>query len=335
MKIVFAHPLFRPFEPMFREMLGGSHELVFATASECAGPGGAFDDVDVLVSARFPSEWAARFPSLKLLQAAGAGIDKIDTHSLPSGARLCRTAGHGGSIAEYVVMTMIALQRRLPWADRELREGRWRCAQFDPSSKMPPTLAGRAVATLGTGDIGRSVAQACSRFAMRCIGLNRSGHEAGDMFEQCLPISRLDEVLPGTDFVVLAFPLTEDTHELFDARRIGLMRSEAFLINVARAQVVDEQALFEALKHRSIAGAALDVWYSYPTSGTNEGPPARHPFHELDNVILTPHMSGVTLATFEHRARDIAHNVLALQSGAPLRGEVEFRGATSSQSRAT
>ena len=335
MKIVVAHPLFRPFESMFRGELEPEHEVVFATPAECDTPG-AFDDADVLAAAGFPSRWSGRFPALKLMHAVGAGIDKFAIEALPKGARLCRTFGHGASIAEYVVMAMIALQRGLLRADRELREGRWRCPQYDPTTRMPPTLGGLTAVILGTGEIGVSVARACSALSMRCVGLNRSGRPVGNgAFARCVPITALDETLPDADFLIVAIPLEPDTQNLIDARRLGLLRPDAFLINVGRGPVVDEDALFDALEQRSIAGAALDVWYAYPRPGSNERSPAHRDFGALENVIMTPHISGVTRATFEHRARDILQNILALQSGAPLRNEIPLNRNGANTARTT
>ncbi len=111
-------------------------------------------------------------------------------------------------------------------------------------------------------------------------------------------------------------PLTPSTRGLLGARELALMKPTAFLVNVARAEIADEDALYEALSRNSFAGAALDVWYRYPT-GTAPTLPARRPFHELPNVLLTPHVAGWTEGTLEARARLIAENVGRAARGAP------------------
>ncbi len=108
---------------------------------------------------------------------------------------------------------------------------------------------------------------------------------------------------------------------------IDAMKPTAYLINVARAGLIDEHSLYHALEQRRIAGAALDVWWNYPEGGTS-APPSRNPFHTLDNVIMTPHTSGVTDATFRARLRDVAANISALVAGEPLRHVVKAATAS-------
>jgi len=124
----------------------------------------------------------------------------------------------------------------------------------------------------------------------------------------------MDEVLRRSDYVVVSMPATSDTIGSIDRTRLRLMKSTAFLVNVARAEIVDEDALYEALAQRSIAGAALDVWYRYPREA---GPtaPATRPFHELPNVLMTPHVSGWTDGMLEARAKLIAENIRRVAHG--------------------
>src|SRR4029079_5498814 len=119
---------------------------------------------------------------------------------------------------------------------------------------------------------------------------------------------RLDEVLRRSDYLAITLSLSPQTRNLLDERRLGLMRPTAFLVNVARAEIVEEAALYRALADRRIAGAALDVWYRYPT-GPGPTLPATQPFHKLDNVIMTPHVSGWTEGMIEARAALIAGNI--------------------------
>jgi phosphoglycerate dehydrogenase-like enzyme len=124
----------------------------------------------------------------------------------------------------------------------------------------------------------------------------------------------LDEVLRRSDYVVIAMPATLETTGRIRCRELDLMKPSAFLINVARAEIVDEDALYHALSRRSIAGAALDVWYRYPSE---RGPvmPATRPFHELPNVLMTPHIAGWTEGMLEARARLIAENIRRIACG--------------------
>src|SRR5919108_1608121 len=124
----------------------------------------------------------------------------------------------------------------------------------------------------------------------------------------------LDEVLRRADYLVLTLPLSADTRGLIGPVQLGLMKSTAMLINVSRAEIVDEAALYRALAERRIAAAALDVWYRYPTEAAPMLP-ANQPFHELPNVLLTPHVSGWTAGMMEARARLIAENIARTTRG--------------------
>lgn len=126
----------------------------------------------------------------------------------------------------------------------------------------------------------------------------------------------LDEILRRADYLVITLSLTAATRGLLGDRELRLMKATAFLINVARAEIVDEEALYRALAQKTIAGAALDVWYRYPTG---DGPtlPARRPFQELANVLMTPHVSGWTEGMLEARAQLIAENIHRVARGEP------------------
>ena len=125
---------------------------------------------------------------------------------------------------------------------------------------------------------------------------------------------RLDEVLRLADYLAVTLSLSPATRNLIDGRRLQLMKPSAFLVNVARAEIFDEAALFGALASGKLAGAALDVWYRYPTS-TGPTLPATQPFHELGNVIMTPHISGWTEGMLEARATLIADNIARTARG--------------------
>ena len=132
------------------------------------------------------------------------------------------------------------------------------------------------------------------RSAARILAANRTPREADPGVERVYPLAELDRMLPECDTVALCTALGPETTGLIDARRLALMKPTAFLINIARGQVIDEDALYEALRDGRIGGAAIDVWWQYPTDAEPNRRGSRHPFHELPNVIVTPHNSGWT-----------------------------------------
>ncbi|MBK9166356.1 MAG: hypothetical protein IPM24_02700 [Bryobacterales bacterium] len=260
---------------------------------------------DVVIGGPVTTEMIAAMPRLRLVHSPGAGYETIALDALPRGVPVCNVYHHESAIAEHVLMVMLALDRGLIAQDRQLRNGRWEgsCVTGPPLARE---LAGRTLGVVGLGHIGRSSARLAEAFGMATHGIG-SRHQRSD----------LERLLASSDFVLISCPLSPRTRGLIGMAELRLMRPEACLINVARGPVVDEDALYEALRKRGIRGAALDVWYQYPRDGRPKLP-SDLPFHELDNVILTPHSSGWTEQVLEHRFRDVAANLRRLDAGEPL-----------------
>jgi phosphoglycerate dehydrogenase-like enzyme len=234
---------------------------------------------------------------------------------------LANAYGHEAGIAEYVFGTMIALSRDLQRLDRKLRTGQWE-SQWSVGAPAPPLwpeLAGKTLGILGFGHIGEALARRAYAFDMKVCAVRRQAQSdvpQGLMFVG--GSERLDELLGVSDYLAITLSLSPETRGLIDARRLNLMKPSAYLINVARAEIIDEWALYDALAGGRLAGAALDVWYRYPTSAGSTAP-ATAPFHSLNNVIMTPHVSGWTEGMLEARASLIATNIERTARGeAPL-----------------
>lgn len=273
-------------------------------------------EADVLVSGRFTPGMAAGATRLRLIQTPGAGYNQIDFEAVPAGTAVCNVYGHERAIAEYAMMTMAALNRDLIGMNQRLRAGDWRDHAAGPQRE----LRGRTLAVIGLGRIGQEVARAGIFFGMRVMAVTRTpdparAQELGVAFVG--GHDDLPRILSEADFVVVAVPLDTLTHGLINRRELAAMKPSAYLVNVARGEVVDEAALYEALAAGAIAGAAIDVWYHYPEADEIRLP-SRFPFHELDNVLMTPHIAGATDGTFHYRWRFINENLRRLADGEPL-----------------
>ena len=274
-------------------------------------------EIDVLVTMLLTPEMGRAATRLRLVQVPGAGLDRIDRSAMPSGAWLANLYGHENGIAEYVIGAMLALTRGFFRLDAALRKGDWQ-SQWAIGIAPPPVwpeLAGKTIGILGYGRIGRAVARRARAFDMNVVAVRQNvwASVEDDVAFLGGPES-IDEVIGRSDYVQISMPATRDTIGLMDRRRLGLMKSTALLINVARAQIIDEAALYEALAERAIAGAALDVWYRYPRL-PGATPPATCPFHDLPNVLMTPHVSGWTDGMLDARAKLIAENIRRVAVG--------------------
>jgi phosphoglycerate dehydrogenase-like enzyme len=268
-------------------------------------------DVSVLVSMGFSARMAEAAPRLRLMQVPGAGLDRIDLSALRPETYLANAYGHEAGIAEYIFGAMIALTRSFARLDAKLRRGVWE-SQWAVGAAAPPLwpeLAGKTLGILGFGHIGQTLARRAAAFDMQVCAIRRHAPAetpAGLIFAG--GPERLDDVLRRSDYLAITLPLSSATRNLIDDRRLRLMKPTAFAINVARAEIFEEAALYRALASGNLAGAALDVWYRYPTSA-EPVEPASQPFHELANVMMTPHVSGWTEGMLDARAQLIAENI--------------------------
>jgi phosphoglycerate dehydrogenase-like enzyme len=291
------------------EILADPQELMRSPAAAA--------NADILVS----NHWRAEYPpapNLQLVQSVATGIDLIELAALPRGIAVCNAFGHETAIAEYIIMTWLALHHSFTQIAGEFRErGSWRTSWVE-SGAPHGEVRGSTLGIVGYGRVGREVARRAAGFGARILAANRTAREAGAGVERVYPLAELDQMLPQCDTVALCTALGPETTGLIDARRLSLMKPTAFLINIARGQVIDEDAVYAALRDRRIGGAALDVWWQYPTADEPERRGSRLPFHELPNVIVTPHNSGWTSGMVRRRWDEIAENIRRFMRGDPL-----------------
>jgi phosphoglycerate dehydrogenase-like enzyme len=313
---------YHTFADRIRENLAIPAEVIPVATESGDEMAAAIPEADVLVNGVFKREWTASAGRLRLIHAVGAGYDGIALDAVPAGCRVCNVYGHDYGIAEYVYMTMAALNRELLQADRALRTGEWRGGPLRE-------LRHRSVLVVGLGKIGREVARWASFLGMPVSAVTEHPSEERRVaagLERLGGLGDLAAFAAGADFVVIAVPHAAGTANLVDERVLAAMKPTAYLINVGRGPVVDQWALYRALTSGRLAGAAIDVWYRYP-DGEAATLPSDAPLHELPNVIVTPHTAGYTEGTMNHRYAAIAENIRRLVAGAPLENVVWPRPA--------
>jgi phosphoglycerate dehydrogenase-like enzyme len=313
-RIAFAGTFSASLEARVRAHLTVPCDVVVADEASIVGK---LADVDVLITLGFTREMGAAARRLRLVQVPGAGLDRIDRSAVPAGTWLANAYGHEVGIAEYVIGVMLAWTRELGRLDGALHRGTW-LSQWAVGTAPPPTwpeLAGKTLGIVGYGRIGQCVARRARAFDMTVLAIRRDLSQPDGLVELRGP-DGLGDLLARSDYVAITASLSAETRGLIGERELRTMKRSAVLINVARAEIVDEDALYRALAATTIAGAALDVWYRYPTAAGATFPGNR-PFHELPNVLMTPHVSGWTEGMLEARAALIAENVARATRGEP------------------
>jgi phosphoglycerate dehydrogenase-like enzyme len=284
--------------------------------------------IEVLYAGSPPAD-LARAPDLRWVQLHMAGVNALQDHPLyrDTAIPLTTTSGvHAATIAEYAITVVLALAHRVP------RMVEWRARKTWPPDEqrwplfVPTEIRGATLGVVGYGSIGRELARiATSAFGMSVLackrdpaarvdpgyGLPGTGDPDGRLPAGWYGPQDLPRMLTRCDLVVLCAPLTAETRHLIGRTAIAAMKPTAYFVNVGRGGSVDEAALVEALRQRRVAGAAIDVFAEEP-------PPAGHPFYDLDNVILSPHVSGF-LPSYDDRCAELfAENLRRYLAGAPL-----------------
>lgn len=278
----------------------------------------------ILTPGNFGALMAA--PHLRILLQPWVGTDWLDPGFLPKGLVICNAGGHAAPMAEYVLGTMLEHALELRSMHDDILNGRWhRAGRNAAAEARHGDLRGRHVGLVGYGDIAQAVAARAKAFDMTISAIARSPREATPAPLDWIGVQAdLPKLLADSDYLVLTCDLNDETEGMVDATAFKQMKDSAFIINVARGEVIDEDALFAALSEKQIAGAALDTWYRYPTNvvdaeaDPDRGGPfqgSKHDFNSLDNVLLTPHMAAHTNGADAGRYECIAQSLLSYARG--------------------
>jgi glyoxylate reductase len=270
-------------------------------------------EVDGLVcqsNCRVDAALLERAPRLRVVSNVAVGYDNIDVAAATAArVAVCNTpvAALHETTADLTLALILAVARRIGEAERYIRAGRW--SHWSPQLLVGADVYGRTLGIVGLGRIGLAVARRARGFGMTILYSGRQRREAAEA-EVGATFVPLDELLRRSDFVSLHAPSTAETRHLIGRPQLTLMQPTAYLINAARGALVDQAALFEALRARRIAGAGLDVFDPEPVA-------ADEPLLSLENVVAVPHVGGASLPTRERMAETAARNALAVLAGRP------------------
>ena len=291
------------------DALGGGHRLRVVGSKDPAELERLLPAADVIVVAttRIDAGVLAGAPRLRHVQHQGVGYDNIDVPACASRAVTVALTPEGTTIgvAEHTFLLLLALYKRLREAEGQLRAGRWPVWELRSTSYE---IAGKSIGLVGFGRIGRAVAQRARAFEARVLYYDPFRAGAATEVELDVTYRALDDLLREADVVSLHLPLSAETRHVIGERELGLMKRSAVLLNTARGPLVDESALLAALQRRQIAGAGLDVFEQEPADPAN-------PLLQLENVVVTPHISAGTIDAFRTKMRAVAANVARVARG--------------------
>ncbi len=265
-----------------------------------------------------PREAFRAAENLRWVHSGAAGVSgTLYPEMRASDVVLTNSAGlHAEPMAEHALAMALHFARGLDVAERARAERRWAHGDLAGSGGPLRVLAGCRLGVLGYGGVGSAVGRRAAALGMRVLGLRRTPAEAPAEVERMLVPDELDRLLRESDVLVVALPETDATRDLLGAPELALLGEEGVLINLSRGAVVDEEALVSALGAGRIRGAGLDVFREEPL-------PADHPLWEMENVLITPHVAGVSGRFWERETGLLLENVERYLNGRPLRNRVD------------
>jgi len=271
---------------------------------------GQLDDVVAIITGLEPvtGKVINSAPRLRVIVKHGIGVDNIDLDAAKEkGVIVANSPGtNREAVADLVFGLMLSLARKIPQSDRQVREGKW-------PKVFGQSVWGKTLGIIGLGVIGKSVAQRAKGFNMKVLAFDKYWDEEFASANGIIR-SEVDEILKESDFVTLHVPLMEETRNLIGEKQLSIMKPTAYLINAARGGVVDEDALYKALKEGRIAGAGIDVFSTEP--------PTQSPLLGLQNVILTPHMGGFTDGALSMTSEFVSQVVVDALKGREIRSRI-------------
>lgn len=277
-------------------------------------------DIDVFIGGYLPDKIILAARKLRFIQTITAGVDRFNFNLLKEKNIVLASAKgcNAREVAVHALALLLALAKKIHTMDRELKKNRW--IPWRPET-MLEDLEGKIVGIIGYGRIGREIGRLCKALGMHVYAVKRTPSKPDNVAEFIGDVKSLDYVLTISDYVVLSLPLTPQTEGLIDEKRLRKMKKTAYLINVGRGAVVDEQALYKALTEKWIAGAGIDVWWEYPPSIYT---PSRLGIHMLNNVIASSHKGGWTSHGREKCIRFAAENVKRFITGRKVLNVVDY-----------
>ncbi len=275
-------------------------------------------DADICISWSLRGEQIRTAKKLRWIHSTAAAVHQLMTPELRASDIVVTNARdvHGPVVAEHALALAFALAKRLPQAVKYQQQKRWAQHDLWNAPSRPRELNEATMTIVGLGGIGKPLARLAKSLGMRVIGVREHPERGSEVTDILYGFGELDRALSQGDFVVLAVPVTPKTHCLMNTERLARLKPDAYLINVGRGVLIDEEALAQALRAGCFAGAALDVT-------TEEPLPQESPLWHMENVLITPHIAGLTDRMWERHYAHYTENLRRYLAGKPLLWRVD------------
>jgi phosphoglycerate dehydrogenase-like enzyme len=271
---------------------------------------------DLFIGKKLPVKILETADKLKAVFAYKTGVDAFPlTHLAHKGIRVFNSHADSKIIAEYAFGLAISLVNRVSEFDRNLRQGIW----YDTKNEFWQSLFSMKVGLLGYGHIGKDVHKILKNNGIATYTLNR-----GKTYENIGLASSLDELIEICDLLILSLPQTAETNDMFNDKNLAKMQGK-YLVNVGRANAINQKALFNALKHGTLAGAAIDTWDEKPKTKKTLLKPSEYDFETLTNIILSPHAAMRVANGHQNYVEDVTQNVIRYITGETPINEIDLK----------
>ena len=320
--VLLPHPLY--LDELFekaKEEINFKEEIKILYAGQNGTIADIVKEADAIISGPIPQEHLNTAKNLKLIQVPFAGVDGFNLKKImeEKGIILANVHGNALSVAEHAFGLLLSLAKGIVTNDRDLREGYWHgWMSREPNME----LEGKTVCIIGLGSIGKAIAKFAKAFGMNVVGVKKTVQPVENV-DKVLSDKEIDKAIKNALFVVLAVPSTNETKNLVNKDFLNKMEGK-FLINIARGDVIDEEALFIALKNRKLKGAAIDTWWIYPEKPYMHKYPAHYPFWLLDNIIMSSHTAGYSDGSIRKNWEEAVKNVVNFIAGNPIKNIISL-----------
>jgi phosphoglycerate dehydrogenase-like enzyme len=328
LKIVFNQK--RKFEEQtyIRSKLGKGYNIYFPKSNSEDEIVEELSDADVLVGVNITRRMLEEGKDLKIIQIPHAGVEGLDFELIKQyNIPVYNTHSNALSVAELAVGLILGIAKKIPYHDKLFRTGNWNSSasndSWEEQSISSSYVSNKTISFIGYGNIGKKIAELLSGFNCKYMAIVNNKKREYKELDFVGDINDLEYVLKSVDYLVVAAPLTKKTRGMLNKSNLVFMKNSAYIINISRGKVIDEESLYYMLSNNLIRGAALDAWYNYPKDKEDIYPSKRYEFHKLNNLIMSPHRADAIYGEEPH-IDDAIRNIIALKEGLDLINKVDL-----------